>query len=104
MRKDVLKALEESRANGDIGKSLEAKVSVHVDANTRGIMNEILKKPEQWLIVSQFDYSDEELNSYEFCGVKVEHAQGHACPRCWNYTTSENEDGLCDRCHQILNS
>ena len=104
VRKDVLKALEESRAKGDIGKSLEAKVSVHVDPETRSIMEKILKKPAQWLIVSQFMYSDEDLDAYEFCGVKIEHADGHACPRCWNFTTSENEDGLCDRCHHILNS
>lgn len=102
VRKDVLKAMEESRAQGVIGKSLEAKVSVHVDDQTKAIMEEIVKKPQQWLIVSQFAFSNEELPMYEFCDVKVEHADGHACPRCWNYTTSENEDGLCDRCAHIL--
>ena len=102
VRKDVLKAMEESRAQGVIGKSLEAKVCVHVDDQTKAIMEEIVKKPQQWLIVSQFAFTADQLPMYEFCGVKVEHADGHACPRCWNYTTSENEDGLCDRCAHIL--
>ena len=102
VRKDVLKAMEESRAQGVIGKSLEAKVCVHVDDQTKAIMEEIVKKPQQWLIVSQFAFTADQLPMYEFCSVKVEHADGHACPRCWNYTTSENEDGLCDRCAHIL--
>ena len=25
-----------------------------------------------------------------------------SCPRCWNYTESDNEDGLCDRCNHVL--
>ena len=43
-----------------------------------------------------------ELEQFEVCQVKVEKATGHVCPRCWNYTESENEDGLCDRCNHVL--
>ena len=35
VRKDVFKALEEARANQLIGKSLEAHVLIHVDADTK---------------------------------------------------------------------
>ena len=102
IRKDVLKALEESRVNGVIGKSLEADVKVHLEEKERSIMEEIVKNPAQWLIVSHFTYAEESLPAYETCQVQVEHAKGHACPRCWNYTESEHEDGLCDRCASIL--
>ena len=31
--------------------------------------------------------------------IKVEHADGAKCPRCWHYHTVQgNPQGLCDRC------
>lgn len=102
VRKDVFKALEEARANQLIGKSLEAHVLIHVDADTKAVIDKILDKPAQWLIVSKVTFTDNELTQYESCQVQVEKANGHVCPRCWNYTEAEHEDGLCDRCHDVL--
>lgn len=102
VRKDVFKALEEARANQLIGKSLEAHVLIHVDADTKVMIDKILDKPAQWLIVSKVTFTDNELTQYENCQVQVEKANGHVCPRCWNYTEAEHEDGLCDRCHDVL--
>lgn len=102
VRKDVFKALEEARANQLIGKSLEAHVLIHVDAATKAVIDKILDKPAQWLIVSKVTFTDNELTQYESCQVQVEKANGHVCPRCWNYTEAEHEDGLCDRCHDVL--
>lgn len=102
VRKDVFKALEEARANQLIGKSLEASVVLHVNEETKAIMDEILPNPAQWFIVSKVSFTSEELTAYETCQVKVEKALGHVCPRCWNYTEAEHEDGLCDRCATVL--
>ena len=104
VRKDVLKALEVARANGQIKKSLEAMVSLHLDADTKALMDSYVEKPAQWLIVSHVHFVDEELEQFEACQVKVENAKGHVCPRCWNFTESENEDGLCDRCVSALHT
>ena len=35
-------------------------------------------------------------------GVKVEHADGEKCERCWMYD-EHTEDGLCPRCRKVLN-
>jgi isoleucyl-tRNA synthetase len=103
VRKDVLKALEEKRAAGEIKKSLEASVKLHVSDETKEIFDRVVPHANQWLIVSNVEFTDEELHAYENSQVAVEKATGHVCPRCWNYTTSEHEDGLCDRCASILN-
>lgn len=103
VRKDVLKALEIARADGLIKKSLEASIRLFVSDEIRALFEEIVPNPAQWLIVSGVEFVEEPLTAFDVCGVEVEKAKGHVCPRCWNYTESEHEDGLCDRCAQILN-
>ena len=102
VRKDVFKALENARAQGLIGKSLEAHVVLHVSDAQKEIMDRVLSNAAQWFIVSKVTFTTDELEQFEVCQVKVEKATGHVCPRCWNYTESENEDGLCDRCNHVL--
>lgn len=102
IRKDVLKALEEARNAGLIKKSLEAKVVLKLNDEQKALMNKLIEKPNQWLIVSYVDFTDEDLPMYETAGVKVEKAEGHVCPRCWNYTTNGEEGDLCERCAAVL--
>lgn len=101
VRKDVFKALEEARANKLIGKSLEASVALDVEDNVMAVIEDVLKNPAQWFVVSEITY-DDNLPKYDKVGVKVTKAAGAPCPRCWNYTTAHNEDGLCDRCAKII--
>ena len=96
VRKVVLKALEEARNEGIIGKSLEAEITLSVDADTKALMESILPSVAQWLIVSKATVVEGKTN------VTVTKAQGCVCPRCWNITDSSNEEGLCDRCVKVL--
>ena len=96
LRKKVLKALEDARSEGMIGKALEARVTLHVDQETEATMRRILDNPAQWFIVSQVVLTDQGEE------VSVSKAEGHVCPRCWNVTTAENEDSLCDRCEAVM--
>ncbi len=34
--------------------------------------------------------------------VKVEHAQGVKCPRCWQWEVTDHKDGLCTRCQRVV--
>ena len=43
-----------------------------------------------------------DLKQYEVCQVEVEKCEGKVCPRCWNITDSHAEDGLCERCAEVL--
>lgn len=104
LRSDVFKALEEARAEKVIGKSLEAHVELQVDEDLAKMMERVLgNKLAQWLIVSKVSLVNEPLTSYEVCGVRVTACEGSVCPRCWNITETNAEDGLCERCKQVLN-
>lgn len=103
LRKDVFKAIEEVRNEKVIGKPLEAHVYLNVDEDMKTLMNNVLKNGiNQWLTVSEVEFSDEDLNKYENYMVKVTKCEGKVCPRCWNITDSDAEDGLCVRCQSVL--
>ncbi len=102
VRKDVLKALEIARANGLIKKSLEASLKIRLNEETKRLFERIVPNAAQWLIVSKVEFVDGPLTPFEVCEIEVDKAKGHVCPRCWNYTESDHEDGLCDRCAAIL--
>ena len=103
-REDVFKALENARASKVIGKSLEAKVLVHVKQDKQDLLEAYIghQNLAQWFIVSEFKFTDETLDKFDVCEVSIEAADGHSCPRCWNITPSDREDHLCDRCQQVL--
>ncbi|MBQ0064675.1 MAG: isoleucine--tRNA ligase [Firmicutes bacterium] len=96
VRNAVFKALEEARAAKTIGKSLEAAITVSVDADTKAVLEEMLPNVAQWLIVSEATVVKGDLK------VDVVKAEGEVCPRCWNVTKSHNEDCLCDRCFKVI--
>ena len=104
-REDVFKALENARALKVIGKWLEAKVIVNVNQQQQQLLDDYIGSANlaQWFIVSDFEFTDEKLEAFDVCQVKIEAASGHSCPRCWNITPSTREDHLCDRCHGVLN-
>ncbi len=103
-REDVFKALENARAQKIIGKSLEARVLIHVDDEQKTLLDHYvgLDQLAQWLIVSEAKLTDHTLETFDVCQVAIEAAEGHSCPRCWNITPSKRDDHLCDRCHEVL--
>lgn len=102
MRKDVLKALEEAKQAGQLKKSNEAALRINISEEEQKQIKSVIDNLAQWLMVSRVEFTQDELKAYEACQVAVEKAVGHVCPRCWNYTESEHEDGLCDRCAAVL--
>ena len=51
----------------------------------------------QWLIVSK---ATVEVGAER--SVKVVKATGTKGPRCWNYSTEADENGLCPRCQAVM--
>ena len=102
MRKDVLKALEEAKQAGQLKKSNEAALRINISEEEQKQIKSVIDNLAQWLMVRRVEFTQDELKAYEACQVAVEKAVGHVCPRCWNYTESEHEDGLCDRCAAVL--
>ena len=103
VRDDVNKALEESRNEKVIGKSLEAAVEVYSnDAEVVELLNSVANL-NQFFIVSKVAVKENGGVTYDLATVKVTKAEGHRCERCWNIVDEANEEGLCPRCASILN-
>lgn len=103
VRDDVNKALEESRNEKVIGKSLEAAVEVYSnDAEVVELLNSVANL-NQFFIVSKVEVKENNGVAYDLATVKVTKAEGHRCERCWNIVDEVNEEGLCPRCASILN-
>jgi isoleucyl-tRNA synthetase len=98
VRSVVLKALEEARSEKLIKSSQEACITLTLTNDLQALFNEELSDAlSQWLIVSctHVVVGDE-------VSCSVDKAQGTKCPRCWNFTDTNNQDGLCYRCDNVL--
>ena len=110
LRTDVLKALEDARANKVIGSAQEAFVAVYFKDNNSPeakLFNELDGKHAASLfVVSEIRAVDNAGNDYESAKIEVKHHTGHFCERCWNYEDDAEvqEDGtyLCKRCAKVV--
>ena len=99
--KDVAsKELELARANKTIGNSLDAKVTIYAEGDEYNFLKENEELIKLVLIVSGLKI-EENKRKEEKMGIKVEHADGEKCERCWMYD-EHTEDGLCPRCREVL--
>ncbi|MFT8871428.1 MAG: isoleucine--tRNA ligase [Sporolactobacillus sp.] len=104
VRDGVLKSLENARANKQIGKSLEAAVTLYP---VKG-MEWLAAEPalDKLFIVSAVTVSKEaapsDADSYALAGVAVRLAEGKKCERCWAVLPSVGTDSehptLCAHC------
>ena len=100
VRSHVLKALEEARNEKLIKSSQEAAISLAAPEDVTALLSKTLsEKVSQWMIVSQCD-----MEKADEISVKVRKADGVKCPRCWNYSTEADSEGLCPRCQAVLNN
>ncbi len=98
VRTKVLKALEEARSEKMIKSNQEASLILTLPQDIQDVFKEKLGEAlSQWFIVS---YTN--IVTGDDVEVKVEKAHGCKCPRCWNYTETKHEDGLCYRCDNVL--
>lgn len=115
IRREANKCLEKARQgeNRIIGNSLDAKVILHsTDAEMEKFLKENREKLEMALIVSQVEIAesiDETFVKGEETAelyIKVLHADGEKCERCWKYSTELGKDPehstLCPRCAAVL--
>ena len=108
IRKDVLKALEESRNEKVIGSAQEAHVYLEVKDELLTIVNKFSKDELATLfVVSEVSLEKHESSKeYEVSKVYIKHHEGNFCSRCWNYSKLAliQEDGtyLCPRCQKVI--
>lgn len=115
IRKDVNKLLEKNRQgeNKIIGNSLDAKVVIYSDndekynflENNKNILKDVF-------IVSSLEITKSVDDAFSECEenkdikIKILHADGEKCERCWKYENSVGNDNehptLCARCSSVL--
>jgi len=110
LRGAVSRALEQSRAAGLIGQSLEACVQVKKlknNAELDEIINAFTEQElEEICIVSKFSWDDglndgitDKDTEYVVKVIKAADTM-RKCPRCWRYFNDNNE--LCPRCAEVM--
>ena len=105
IRSHVLKALEEARQAGTIGAPLEAAITFNSnDKETKEFLKSAISLWPEVAIVSQVAVSQEE--GCEKLEVKVAHAAGQKCPRCWQWKqdigSNKEFTDICGRCADVL--
>ncbi|MEW6040674.1 MAG: isoleucine--tRNA ligase [Elusimicrobiota bacterium] len=90
--------IETLRKQGVIGSSLEAKVILALNSEEQ---KSILRKYSSQL-PSVFIVSQVEIKETSEKEITVLHAEGTRCDRCWNWSKSTDERGLCSRCRQAI--
>ncbi|MDR1048617.1 MAG: class I tRNA ligase family protein, partial [Synergistaceae bacterium] len=111
LRGAVSRALEGLRAAKTIGTSLEARVRV-AKTPQGSPLAELASAftPEEMAdiaIVSKFEWADAGSAGFVRDGetgfeIAADAARGVKCPRCWKYSETPEEDGLCPRCAEVL--
>ncbi|MDO4377610.1 MAG: isoleucine--tRNA ligase [Erysipelotrichia bacterium] len=103
VRSDLLKALEEAKAAGMIKKALEARIYYCPKKEYEPCLAGFSEhEMAQYVIASQFKFTEEKYQEYPTGYIKIEKIDGHVCPRCWNVAEHVDENGLCNRCHEIM--
>jgi isoleucyl-tRNA synthetase len=115
VRSAVLVALEQARAAKIIGGGLEAKVYLHAGPKAEGLQKLLEEKKSvlpALFIVSQVEVTPSAIpasiqaESIPELSMKIEHAEGAKCERCWNYSTHVGENPryptVCERCIEAL--
>jgi isoleucyl-tRNA synthetase len=107
VRDEVLKALEDARNNKLIGTGLEAQVTLAAPEPAYSVLARHQHQLRYLFIVSAVTL--EKATPGDGTGgftVKVAHADGRKCERCWNYSVHVGEDSayptVCERCSAVL--
>ncbi|MDI6704040.1 MAG: isoleucine--tRNA ligase [bacterium] len=102
IREDVNYHLELARSEGILKSSLEAKVLIFPSKDNVSLLRKYEEDLRSLFIVSQVRIGTTS-NKTE---IKVEHADGSKCSRCWNYSETVGKNGkhpvLCSRCISVI--
>lgn len=99
LREEVTKAAEEARRDKVIGHSLDAAVELTVGKDDYALLNSVEDDLADICIVSAMSLKQGENDDIR---VTVTAAEGEKCGRCWKYREDLDENGLCDRCHDVV--
>ena len=85
-------AIEEKRANKEIGSSLEAEIKLTLKKDKFELLDKL--DLADYFIVSK---AEKALSNNDEIMIEVKKAQGQKCERCWKIL-----DKKCERCSKVL--
>jgi isoleucyl-tRNA synthetase len=94
LRNPVRKSIEDLRAAGTVGSSLQAEVELAAG----GADYELLASLGDELKYLMLTSAARVVHGKEQLGVKVEPSAHRKCERCWHYRADVNAEALCGRC------
>ena len=92
IKQDANIAIEEKRANKEIGSSLEAEIKLILKKDQFELLDK-LDLPD-YFIVSK---AEKELSKNDEIKIEVKKARGQKCERCWKILEKK-----CERCSKVL--
>lgn len=107
LRNEVNRVLEQARNDKVIGGSLEADVVLYANDTYLPLLEALGNELRFVLLTSKAEVkplaeADVEQGEVEGFAVKVRHADGEKCPRCWHFSATVGKDAehptLCARC------
>ncbi len=118
VRAEVAKVIEGKRERGEMGNSLEAKVSLFTrDKETLNFLRSFGRNLNTAFIVSAVEVIDSEESGVpegaaptgiDGLHIAVSRAPGEKCKRCWKYSTAVGESRrhpeVCEECLEVLAS
>jgi len=99
VRTELLKALEEARAEKVIGKSFEAHAIITLPQADYDALQAVDANLRQIFILSGLD-----LVVGDELAFDIKKAEGHTCARCWQVVEVVNTDGICSRCEAVVSN
>ena len=111
LRDAVNKVLENARNARQIGKALEADITLYTDVPQEDIFGKLDVDLANFFIVSHVDIKPladfrgvlTEVRGLGNLGIQMTPARGVKCGRCWQYREEVREEGgLCARCEDVV--
>lgn len=105
LRDTVKKSIELAVKDKVIRTSLESKITLTCGSAAYDFLTQVKDELTTALIVSQVEIVLADVNEMQ---VKVEHAEGEKCERCWIYSDTVGKNAehktLCTRCIAVLSN
>lgn len=94
LREVVNLSIEKKRNDKEIGSSLEASLKIKGDID---LLNRYKHELCEIFIVSSC-----EIIKQDTLEIEVSKHKGIKCPRCWMFSFTDDKDGLCKRCKNLI--
>jgi len=106
VREGALAALEMERQAGEIGSSLQARITLSAAEPAYSVLKRYEDQLRYLFLVSEVALERASTNGTMPWSLNTGIAKGRKCERCWNYSTHVGEDAryptICERCSAVL--